>query len=234
MNNYYAVIALLLFGSSCSGHAGVVAGGTRFIFDADAGSLSITLKNTDSATWLVKSTINNTLQWPGAEPIHGMTPFTVTPPLFALAGEKENKIRIVKTAEDLPVDRESLYELLITAIPSGKMEKNSVQVALRSRYKLIYRPPGLSGIPEQAYQQIHWQWRQDGSLEIGNPTPYYVTLTSVRVNGNIEENAGVVAPFSQRSVSWCQNTTLCKVQWRTLDDVGKELTAMNITLTQAP
>lgn len=234
MNNYRSGIVLALAGVCFCAQASIVTGGTRFIFDSRADSLAITLKNTDTAPWLVKSTVNKTLLWSGAVSTQNDNPFVITPPLFALADGRENTIRIIKVVDNLPADRESLYELLITAIPSGKMKNNSVQVALRSRYKLIYRPKDLPGQPEQAYQQIQWQWRQDRSLEINNATPYYVTLTSVRVNAHPENAAGVVAPFTRRSVSWCKSASQCNIQWRTLDDVGKELPAMNAVLKPTP
>lgn len=56
----------------------------------------------------------------------------------------------------LPADRESLFTLSIAAIPSGKPEANRVQMAFRSALKLLYRPEGLAGNPQQAYRHLIW------------------------------------------------------------------------------
>ncbi len=65
-------------------------------------------------------------------------------------------MRVVYTGAPLPADRESLFTLSIAAIPSGKPEANRVQMAFRSALKLLYRPDGLAGNPQQAYRHLIW------------------------------------------------------------------------------
>lgn len=84
-------------------------------------------------------------------------------------------MRVVYTGGPLPADRESLFTLSIAAIPSGKPEANRVQMAFRSALKLLYRPEGLAGNPQQAYRHLIWSLTPDGAT-VRNPTPYYVTL----------------------------------------------------------
>ncbi len=86
-------------------------------------------------------------------------------------------------------------------------------MAFRSALKLIYRPVGLIGDPQQAYRHLVWNLTADG-LTVRNPGPYYVTLFSTRVNGSPIDAAGVVAPFSTRRTEWCRQTTRCAVRWQ--------------------
>lgn len=90
-------------------------------------------------------------------------------------------MRVVYTGAPLPADRESLFTLSIAAIPSGKPEANRVQMAFRSALKLLYRPDGLAGNPQQAYRHLIWSLTPDGAT-VRNPTPYYVTLFLLRAN----------------------------------------------------
>lgn len=213
-----------------SAQAGVTIGGTRFVYDENNPQLNITLENSDARPYLVKTQILQPDTFPGAE--RGVvSPFVATPPLFVLNGGKQNKIRLVSDGGVLAKDKETLFDLVITAIPSSKEKSpgNTVQVAVRSHLKLFYRPANLQGNPEKAYQQISWQ-REGGGVTVKNPTPFYVTLFGVTVNGNSVNNAGVVAPFGSRKMDWCTEGKRCLIQWQSINDFGKTLSSQQITI----
>ena len=129
-------------------------------------------------------------------------------------------LRLLRTESDiLPVDRETLFELSIASVPSGKVENQSVKVAMRSVFKLFWRPEGLPGDPLEAYQQLRWTRNSQG-VQLTNPTPYYINLIQVSVNGKALSNVGVVPPKSQRQTSWCQAIAPCHVAWRAINDYG--------------
>ena len=54
----------------------------------------------------------------------------------------KNLERIVMTGS-LPQGQESLFWLNIKAIPSASKQMNSLQIAVKTRIKLIYRPEAL-------------------------------------------------------------------------------------------
>ncbi|MCL7707702.1 molecular chaperone, partial [Enterobacter kobei] len=85
-------------------------------------------------------------------------PFMVTPPLFRLAAHQDNTLRVVRTGGTLPEDRESLYWLNIKSIPSAaKIEGvNRLQIAIKTRIKLMYRPASVSGKPEDVASALKW------------------------------------------------------------------------------
>ncbi|ENZ7484582.1 molecular chaperone [Klebsiella aerogenes] len=220
---------------SLPANAGLVVTGTRFVLPAPQTALGITVQNTGSSSFLVKSQVQsedgqeqgNTIYTrpTGAE----INPsFVVTPPLFVLGAGNTNQLRLTcLECTKLPKDRESLFRVSISAIPSGKAPANSVQLAIRSNFKLFYRPEGLSGRPDTAYQQLLWQ-RQGKIVTVSNPTPYYVTLFKMMVNQRSLHNPGMVPPFSSVSQPWCAASGSCTIEWQTLDDFGGEKTPWSV------
>lgn len=89
---------------------------------------------------------------------------------FALQGGRENSIRIFRADEGLPADRETLFTLSISTIPASKTSSDNVQMAVRSSFKVFYRPEGLNGNPENAYREILWSYSAN-QLVVKNPTP---------------------------------------------------------------
>lgn len=176
--------------------AGVVIGGTRFIYHAGAPALSVPVSNRSEASWLIDTHILPGGRWPGTKNEGNIMPFVVTPPLFMLSARQENSMRVVYTGAPLPADRESLFTLSIAAIPSGKPEANRVQMAFRSALKLLYRPDGLAGNPQQAYRHLIWSLTPDGAT-VRNPTPYYVTLFLLRANERAQDTPGSWLPLQR-------------------------------------
>ncbi len=115
----FAVLSLLVAGEL---QAGVVVGGTRFIFPADRESISILLTNTSQESWLINSKINRPTRG-GGEASTVPAPLLAAPPLILLKPGTTGTLRLLRTESDiLPVDRETLFELSIASVPSGKVE----------------------------------------------------------------------------------------------------------------
>ncbi|HCS2621080.1 TPA: fimbrial chaperone, partial [Shigella flexneri] len=166
------------------------------------------------------SKINRPTRWAGGEASTVPALLLAAPPLILLKPGTTGTLRLLRTESDiLPVDRETLFELSIASVPSGKVENQSVKVAMRSVFKLFWRPEGLPGDPLEAYQQLRWTRNSQG-VQLTNPTPYYINLIQVSVNGKALSNAGVVPPKSQRQTNWCQVIAPCHVAWRTINDYG--------------
>ncbi len=76
--------------------------------------------------------------------------------------------------------------------------KNVLQLAFRTRIKLFYRPDGLAGEHFKAPEQLTWRWNGN-KIKVTNPTPYYVSFSSVDVqsgNKKYTVDATMVAPKS--------------------------------------
>jgi chaperone protein EcpD len=187
--------------------ANVIIAGTRVVFPAKDGEVTVRLTNDNAKPALVEAWIDD--GDPHSTPDKAETPFLVTPPLFRMDAHKDQSLRILFTQRQkpLPSDRESLFWLNVLEIPpkpSGKQYagKNYLQLAIRSRLKLFYRPEGLAGDPVKAPAELSFKAVMDGSehaLLVHNPTPYHVTIVqlSVDVGGKpYQGKTGMVAPMS--------------------------------------
>ncbi|WP_394521340.1 fimbrial biogenesis chaperone [Pantoea sp. SGAir0184] len=172
---------------SAQAFSGVTVGGTRLIYDAAKKESSIQVQNNETSPYLIQSWVETTTEQKDKT-------FVVTPPLFRLDGKQSNTLRVIHNGQALPQDRESLYWLNIKAIPSGTPDKgkNTLQLAVKTRLKLIYRPAPLkeSSATQQA-GKLTWQ-RNGNQVRVSNPTPYYMNFYSVSVDGKTVEHPGFV------------------------------------------
>jgi len=197
--------------------AGVIIGGTRVVYDGARKEASISVKNPEkTAPYLMQNWVENINEADTRKP-----PFIVTPPLFRLDAGKENVLRVMRTGGDLPTDRESLYWLSIKSIPaSKKSEDNQLLISVKARLKLIYRPEGLKGNPDEAYKALSFS-HQGSQLQATNPTPFYVSFQSIKIGGqevDIKDSA-TLAP--KGSMSWTLPAGATgRVSWTTINDYG--------------
>jgi P pilus assembly chaperone PapD len=100
------------------------------------------------------------------------------------------------SGEGLATDRESVLWLNVQEIPQSASE-NELQIAIRQRIKVFYRPQGLSEDPLKAAQALQWRV-SGGSLEVSNPGPYHVSMIKLeaRKNGHVmfQEDSRMLAP----------------------------------------
>lgn len=89
----FAVLSLLVASEL---QAGVVVGGTRFIFPADRDSISISLTNTSQESWLINSKINRPTRWAGGEASTVPAPLLPAPPLILLKPGTTGTLRLLK------------------------------------------------------------------------------------------------------------------------------------------
>lgn len=145
--------------------AGVIVGGTRVIYDGAKKEMSLSVENPDKIEYLIQSWVEN------IEGNNSKAPFVITPPLFRLDSGQKNILRIVGTG-NLPADHESLFWLNIKSIPSVEKRDNTLQLAIKTRIKLIYRPEALKGVsPEEVTDKLVWK-KQGNKLLVNNPTAY--------------------------------------------------------------
>lgn len=205
---------LFLISMSQIASAGVIVGGTRVVYDGSKREASISVKNPEKKTpYLIQSWIESDKSGDTAK-----APFVITPPLFRLDAGSENLLRIINTKGSLPEDRETVYWLNIKSIPSSeKNDKNQLQITVRTRIKLFYRPESLKGQKaEIAYKALEIK-RAGDRLNITNPTPFYISFYSLKVNGKEMKDAAMVAPKSTLSLSAGNGNT---VAYRTINDFG--------------
>lgn len=212
MNKYIPIVFVSLL--SASVQAGVIVGGTRVIYNGEKKETSISVKNPDKSSFLIQS-------WSDAgESSADKSPFMVTPPLFRLGGGQENTLRIIRTGGNLAEDRESLYWLNIKSIPATEKKDNvnTLQIAVKTRIKLIYRPQSLTQQPEDLTGKLSWQ-RSGNKLTVSNPTAYYMNFSTLKVGASTVKDATYVAPMSSASFS-IPNGASGDVSWTLINDFG--------------
>ena len=82
-----------------------------------------------------------------------------------------------------------------------KEGQNVLQLAIRSRFKFIYRPAGL-GNRDAAAEKLTLT-ASGSSLAINNPTPFYITVSRISRDGGKALNSKTVmlAPQSSQTVA---------------------------------
>ncbi|MFU0923249.1 molecular chaperone [Kluyvera sichuanensis] len=201
-------------------YAGVIVGGTRVVYDGAKREASLSVKNPDATAYLIQA-------WADADGVAGNNtgaakpPFVVTPPLFRLDAGNENLVRIIRTGGTLPEDRESIYWMNVKSIPaSEKSDKNVLQISVKTRIKLFYRPAGLKGPSEEDYKQITFH-RTGKQLTVTNPTPYYLSFFELKLGSTPVTTTDIVVP-PKGSADYPLSTSAAgsQVTWKVINDYG--------------
>ncbi|AOM42807.1 fimbrial biogenesis chaperone [Xenorhabdus hominickii] len=216
---YFRILILILIYifSTNTSFAGIVIGGTRVVYISDQKEASISINNPETdISYLIQS-------WIQGEHDETKADFIITPPLFKLAAGNENILRIVKTGNNLPDDRESLFWLNVKSIPATtKSKQNQLQITVKSRFKLFYRPANLEDNANIAYKTL--KFKTDGhKLIVKNPTPYYISFSELSTGNDTKnyeiKSPGMVPPFEQ--LSWdVPIKNIRQVTWKTINDFG--------------
>lgn len=210
MNSLIATTFILTITSA---QAGVIVGGTRVIYDGNKKEASLNVKNPDKYSYLIQSWVDN-------ESDGKKAPFIITPPLFRLGATEENKLRIIRAGGNLPTDRESMYWMNIKTIPATENQQNAntLQIAIKTRLKLIYRPQGLSAMSDKTTDQLTWH-RSGQQLTVTNPTPYYMNFSILKVGGKVVKDATYVAPKASTSFTLPAGAA-GNISWQLINDFG--------------
>ena len=209
---------LLLVGGGAS--AGIVINTTRVILHQDKKEALARLDNKGTVPLLVQSWIDDGDANANLSTIR--VPFSVTPPVARVDPGKGQAIRILAVNPNLPSDRESLFWFNVMEIPpapaaSMAERQNFIQVAVRTRIKLFYRPASLAISPSVAYEGLSFALkRADGgaaasdSIVVRNPSPYFITFNYLALQLSDRENVEIslsnpesrmVAPFAEMTIN---------------------------------
>lgn len=222
----FAVLAALLLAAPA--HASVIIGATRVIYPAGAPEVTVQLLNPDAAPALVQAWLDDGDA--GASPQTLAVPFIVSPAMVRIEASQGQALRVMHTGEPLAADRESLFWLNVLQIPPrGEAGNNQLQMAIRTRIKLMFRPQGLQGRAADAPAAVRWSLRREQQqwvVEGHNPGPFMVNLGAVelRVAGQVlEAGAGHIPPFGSARFP-LQGTAApgatAQVNYIALDDYG--------------
>lgn len=199
-------------------NAGVIIGGTRVIFEGAKKEATINIINPDNTPYLIQSWIDM------QDGVSGKTPFIITPPLYRLDGGQKNLERIVMTGS-LPQAQESLFWLNIKAIPSASKQMNALQIAVKTRIKLIYRPEGLrASTPEEQANKLTWQ-QSGNAIQVNNPTPYVMNFNEITLGGRKLDDVTYVLPGASARFLLPEGVSGHSLTFKVINDYGSPGTA---------
>ncbi|CAJ0771373.1 MAG: fimbrial biogenesis chaperone [Ralstonia sp.] len=183
--------------AASASHASISLGTTRVIFDGKNKESSVVVIN-DGADALIQAWLD-----PLDDVTNTQLPFAITPPLAKVGAKQQQLLRVLYEGVGMPADRESAFWLNVQEIPQTASTDNVLQLAVRQRIKVFYRPTGLRADPLKAPASLQWQLNQDagkGMLRLSNPSLYHVTVVDAKLHaGNADEpvaDAKMIAPGS--------------------------------------
>lgn len=220
-----ALLALWFVSGGCQAF---MLGGTRAVVYQDKGSTSVmVVSGKNDPLYLIRSQVTATPD--SREPVRNIL---VTPPLFRLDKGGRGLIRLSPVSGDgLPADRESRFYLKVAGIPSTNplardsntgFTGGSMLVGTGNIIKVFYRPHGIGAPDKGSYDALVFT-RVPGGIQVSNPTPWYVMITRLKVDGHpvkfTETNSGEMPPMSHR-VFGTTSKLKKAVTWTVLNDAG--------------
>ncbi|AOA58704.1 fimbrial biogenesis chaperone [Acinetobacter larvae] len=209
-------------------HAGIVIGGTRIVYPSNQKTVTVQVKNQGNNPALMQTWIDNGNADLAPDEID--VPFSVMPPVSRIDSKVGQNINISYLGGNLAEDRESIFWLNVLDIPAmpnkSDIDENSavMQIAVRSRIKLFYRPAHLEKDAEYAADKIVWQVVAN-QLIIKNPTAYYMNISSIDLeleNDNKKEiltEGAMIEPFSEQHFP-IENVHFKKFKANMINDFG--------------
>lgn len=212
---------------------GVSLGAMRLIYPSKVKSVTLTLTNNTDQTWLAQSGIKK-VDFSTGEPTNINGPFVITPPLMRLGPWKKTPVRIIYTGNTLPEDRESVFYITVRMLPQvTRREQNeggSMNIGLINDIKLFYRPSSLEeGGVAEASKKLTARTDSD-QIILTNPTPYYITLDHLTVNGKAVEEKSVHKMIPPRGVQYypipkgvMSASGKAVIRWSVIDELGNKI-----------
>lgn len=210
-------------------YADIVLSGTRVIYPQASKDVIVNMENRGNKPLLVQSWIDDGRDTTNPQELK--VPFVVTPPVSRVDPNKGQTLRITYMGAPLPQDKESLFWLNVLEVPpkSGNAnDKNLLQLAFRTRIKLLFRPEGLKGDPIDAIKQLQWSLKKEGNTLFAvakNNQPWNVSISEGTITSNKQHysiDVKTVAPFSSQEMPVKGLNTLIAgtVNFKAINDYG--------------
>jgi P pilus assembly chaperone PapD len=213
-------VILTLAGFSVSqANAAISIDRTRVIIMGDEKSAQVNIINhSKKLPYLAQSWLENE----SGEKIN--SPLTVLPPLQRL--EKDTTVQVnitpLPAAAQLPQDRESLFFYNLQEIPPKSDKTNVVQLALRVKIKVFYRPASLKKMATEVWQEKLVLTPVNNGVKIVNPTPFYIVIPTLSVANkliSLSDEAITLKPLSEATVPNAQVKNQA-IQLQYINDYG--------------
>lgn len=174
-----ATLLTVFFLSISNTHANIVINGTRILYPEKSKEVIVQLINNGDAPSLVQSWIDDgNIK---STPETANVPFLLSPPVIKVNPNNGQHLRIKKIPANLPTDRESVFFLNVLDIPPTPENlhgQNTIQLAIKTRIKLFYRPAALNGPVDSALSRLKFI-AEHKQLRIINESPFNITIANI-------------------------------------------------------
>lgn len=175
-------------------HAGISLSATRLVFDGKHKEAGITVRNNGEdvliQSWIDTDAADST-----------SVPFAVTPPLVRVAGNEQQLLRVIYEGTGMPSGKESVVWLNVQEIPQASKTQNTLQLAVRQRIKVFFRPAGMTSDAYLAATELLWGLEERAGktvLTVNNPGLFHVSIADIKLqSGKLKEqpfDSAMIAP----------------------------------------
>ncbi|MCS2150367.1 fimbrial biogenesis chaperone [Scandinavium manionii] len=207
-------LLLLMVFCMTQAHSAIQIESSRIIYSGESNSASLKINNVSKENYIVQS-------WLDKSKDNVKPPIVVVPPLVKLKPEQSALLRFIYSGYGLPADRESVFWVNVQEVPPKPQEENVLQLAIRTRLKLFYRPAKLKNTLDKEAKKMEWKIK-DNTLLFRNEGPLHITLTSVEIadeKGKTSQlNVPMISPFSTVSVPVARQTHVTRMSY--INDFG--------------
>nr|WP_287857827.1 molecular chaperone [Klebsiella sp.] len=219
LQSSFKLAAAFFLATSFAAYSGVVVDSTRYLYKEGAREISAHVENKDNIPYLIKSWVEVP---DGQKDSH----FLVTPPLFRLEGKQKNTLRILANANiaNAPQDRDTLYFFSVMYIPPSSdldEDKNKVQLAVRHRMRLIYRPKTIQDLSiNTEAEKLEWR-RVNNKIVLKNPTPFFIYFKSVKIgNKDVIGETPHISAYTTKEFSLPIGVNGTEITWKVATESG--------------
>ncbi|OAL79174.1 hypothetical protein AY606_07045 [Acinetobacter sp. SFB] len=216
-----SILALVLAGIffANSSQAAVQAMASRVIYNSENKAATLSLKNNSTKPYIVQTWLE-----PGEDKTAPVkVPFIVTPPLIKIESQKESVLRFIYSGSGLPTDRESQVWINIQEIPPKPENENTLQLAVRSKIKLFYRPQQIEADLPAAVKKLQW-YVENETLKLKNNSPLFITIGDLKLGNNSAPirnmNQDMVPPYQTIDVLANVSKDVKSIHYTYINDYG--------------
>lgn len=226
---FLLIISSMIFTLSASYAGGLSLGQSRVVFDKNNKSQVIQVNNSGDSPYLIQVSLYSDLEKPPVDD------FVMTPPLFRVEANNQYAVRILPNGNDkLAKDKESLFYLKVRAMPPINKEledkdKPGMVFVTAIVIKLINRPDEVKEPKKDDFMKVVLA-KENNVLKFNNPTPYFMTMVGLELNGSTYGETILIPPFSQYPLK--SKGEVIKASWNFLNDFGVNTDRFNYDATQ--
>ena len=203
-----SLVGVFLLINSFLASAAIQLQQTRLVYPAGESSIALAIKNRDSMQAVV---IDSWVESERHDIFLRPTRLIIEP-----QGEEELTLSLPDDGKDRY--RERLYWLNVKATPVAKPVE-PLAITVISRLKVFYRPKNLLSGAESAYKKLTVS-RCAKQLMIKNPTPYYISFYSLKIDKKEIQDVRMIAPYESKMVSLTDGARPSIVHWQAISDTG--------------